>query len=202
LLGVAQLERRERAGIGVDLQEGDVRRPVGAYDLGLHALLVREADLDVARAGDDVVVRDDVAGLVDHESGALRLLLLARERKPEQRLHLLWAEAGRRDLHDSRGRPPVDLADGQRPRGALEEGRLLAGHRAWLGEDRGRRVFVDDHAEHGSAAECDGATCHSCDRECGRQMESGERNSHLYPILIPGLPLIPCCSALSACRNR
>ena len=43
-----ELERRQRAGVGVDLQQRDVGGLVVADDLGLHALLVREADLDVA----------------------------------------------------------------------------------------------------------------------------------------------------------
>jgi hypothetical protein len=160
VLGVAELEWGERARVGVDLQERDVGRPVGADDLGLHALLVRETDLDVARAGDHVVVGHDVARLVDHESGALRLLLLARQREAEERLDLLRAERRRRDLHDPRGRPPVDLADGQRPRVALEERRLVSRRGTRVGcEDGGRSVVVDDDAQHGSAAECDGATC-------------------------------------------
>ena len=53
-------------------EHGDVGRGVGAEDRGLHPIVVREADLDLARARDDVVVRDDVARLVDHEAGALR----------------------------------------------------------------------------------------------------------------------------------
>ena len=54
--------------------------------LRLHVVAVREADLDRLRALDDVVVRDDVAGLVDDEARAegLLLLLLRRERVSEE----------------------------------------------------------------------------------------------------------------------
>ncbi len=48
-------------------------------------VLVREADLDLVGALDHVVVRDDVAGLVDHEAGAERLPrrgLLVERREP------------------------------------------------------------------------------------------------------------------------
>ena len=58
------------------LQHRDVGRGVGADDARLHVVAVREADLHRLRAFDHVVVRDDVAGLVDHEAGAERLLLL------------------------------------------------------------------------------------------------------------------------------
>ena len=56
---------------------------IGADDSGRHGVLVREADLDLRRAVDDVEVRDDVAVLVEDESGAERLLLLPRHRIAE-----------------------------------------------------------------------------------------------------------------------
>ena len=40
---------------------------------GAQGVLIGEADLDLVRALDHVVVRDDVAGLVDHEARAERL---------------------------------------------------------------------------------------------------------------------------------
>jgi hypothetical protein len=54
--------------VRVHLEDGDVGRRVDADESGFEALVVREADLDRARARDHVVVRDDVAGLVDHEA--------------------------------------------------------------------------------------------------------------------------------------
>ena len=60
----------------------------------------------------------------------------------------------------------------------------------------GRLGVIDDNdAKQGGAAECDDATCESRDRESGRQMESGERNSHLYSLVIPatGSEVVTTC---------
>ena len=73
---VAEDERRQSAGTRVHLENGKVCRRVGADDSRLHVVAVRKADLDRPRARDDVVVGDDVAGLVHYEPGAESLLLL------------------------------------------------------------------------------------------------------------------------------
>ena len=108
----------------VDLEHRHVRARVGADDPGPHALVVREADPDRARAGDHVVVGDDVAGLVDHEAGAECLLALAlRDREAEERVdRRRLDDLGGRDLDDSRRRAAVDLVD-REGLAALEGGR-------------------------------------------------------------------------------
>ena len=60
-------------GAGVDLQQGDVGGRIAADERRLERVVVREAHLDRGRAVDDVVVRDDVPLLVDHEARAERL---------------------------------------------------------------------------------------------------------------------------------
>ena len=73
---VGEDERRQSAGTRVHLENGKVCRRVGADHSRLHVVAVRKADLDRPRARDDVVVGDDVAGLVHYEPGAESLLLL------------------------------------------------------------------------------------------------------------------------------
>src|SRR5207249_7462684 len=81
-------------------------------ELRLEALVVRKADLDRARAVNDVVVRDDVTGLVDDEAGAERALRLRRpERIAEEgigRLLELRSEERRvgKECRVGRGREP------------------------------------------------------------------------------------------------
>ena len=60
-------------------QHGEVGGRIGADDLGLDRVAVREAHSDLVGALDDVVVRDDVPGLVDDEAGAERRCLLRSE---------------------------------------------------------------------------------------------------------------------------
>jgi hypothetical protein len=54
----------------VDLDHGHVGRRVRADNRRLDGLAVLEPDFDRGGAGDDVVVRDDVAGRVDDEARA------------------------------------------------------------------------------------------------------------------------------------
>ena len=54
----------------LDAEHREIGRRVGADELGLDRVAVREAHRDLVRALDDVVVRDDVAGLVDDEARA------------------------------------------------------------------------------------------------------------------------------------
>ena len=66
---LAEGERLERVGGGVDLQDGDVGRVVLADELGLVALLVvAQRDLDLLGAVDHVRVGDQMALVVDHEA--------------------------------------------------------------------------------------------------------------------------------------
>ena len=74
---VAELKRRELRARGVDLDDGDVGGGIRADELCVVCRAVREFDRDRACAGDDMVVRDDVASAVDHEAGAESLALLA-----------------------------------------------------------------------------------------------------------------------------
>src|SRR5207247_556229 len=105
-------QRLERTRLDVHLEHGDVGRRIDSDHLRLEALVVREADLDNARSLDDVVVRDDVAGLVDDEARAERALRLGRaERIAEERIRGLAYTRGRLDVHDRRRGSAVDLVD-------------------------------------------------------------------------------------------
>ena len=67
-VGVSDGEWRERTRRGLDAEHCEIRGRVGSDDLGLDRVAVREADGDLTRVAYDVVVRDDVAGLVDDEA--------------------------------------------------------------------------------------------------------------------------------------
>ena len=101
--GAGQTARRR-----VHLQHGEIRGRVHADDVGPDGLVVGEADVDDVRPLDDVVVRDDVAGLVDHEARPERPLA-AREGIERVR----GERTGRLDLDDAARVPRVDLAGGQ-----------------------------------------------------------------------------------------
>src|SRR5439155_9861115 len=118
-VGVAEREGGQRPRWSLHLQDGDIGRRVDADDLRLQALVVREADLDLPRALDNVVVGDDVTGFVNHEARAERLLPLPLgqvERVPEQRVGRELDEGGRRDLDDAGSVALVDLVDRERLR--------------------------------------------------------------------------------------
>ena len=83
VVGVTELQRRQAAGTRLDPEDGDVGGGICADDLRLQRVLIREADLDLVGALDHVVVRDDVAGLVDHEARAERLLWLTAASRSE-----------------------------------------------------------------------------------------------------------------------
>src|SRR5439155_1137519 len=91
--------------LGGDLLHGEIRRRIAADDSRLQAVTAREVDLDLLGALDDVVVRDDVAGLVDDEARAEGLLHL----RSEERVRL--DHGGRGDLHDAGCSRLVDLLD-------------------------------------------------------------------------------------------
>ena len=95
-VGVAERQRRQRAGVRVDLQDGDVGRRIVADDGRGDLVLAGERDLHLLRALDDVVVRDDVAGLVDHEARAERLLVCGVRRQHVERVGLALARPSSR----------------------------------------------------------------------------------------------------------
>ncbi len=141
---VAELQRRQRARLGLDLEHRDVGARVAADDRRGQPLVVGEADVHARGALDDVVVRDDVTGLVDHEAGAERLLGLAlRAAEPErieERVRRDRDAARRGHLDDARCGPLVDRVDGELPAGR-REGRVAAARGAVAREhlaDRGR----------------------------------------------------------------
>src|SRR5580765_3761002 len=76
-VGVAERQGLERARLDLDLQHRDIGGRIDADHLRLEALVVRKADLDRALPADHVVIRHDVAGLVDDEARAERTLRLA-----------------------------------------------------------------------------------------------------------------------------
>ena len=81
-VGVAERQRRQRARVRVDLQHGDVGRRIRCRRrVAVISSWPENETWTFVRALDDVVVRDDVAGLVDHEAGAERLLGLRRGRR-------------------------------------------------------------------------------------------------------------------------
>ena len=92
----------ERAGGDVHLEEGEVGGGIRADQLRLVGVLVRERHLDLLRALDDVVVGDDVAGLVDDEAGAEGLLRGLLGLEAEERVDGRARRGGGGDLHDSR----------------------------------------------------------------------------------------------------
>ena len=149
---VAEHERRQGARVRVDLQHRDIGGRVDADDPRPLALVVREADVDRARALDHVVVRDDVAGLVDHEAGAERLLLPAlRKRQAEERVDRRRVDDLRgSDLDDARCSVAIDLVDRKRL-APLERGR--AGRRFDRLELADRRGRLREAAEEGSTPE-------------------------------------------------
>ena len=110
--GVPEHERMECRRWGRDANDGDVAGGVDADDLRRVRASAGEPDPDTACARHDVVVRDDVAAVVDHEAGAEGAdpLLLGR------------GEGGRRDDvrlrvgddDDARGVLAVDLARRER----------------------------------------------------------------------------------------
>ena len=112
VVGVAERERCETAGARLHAQDGDVGGGIAADDRRAERVPVREADLDLVGPLDHVVVRDDVAGLVDHEARAERLLrgCLLLEGK---RGGIVGRRGCRRDLDDSGRGARVDLADGE-----------------------------------------------------------------------------------------
>ena len=75
---VAERQRVQGGGGQVDLEHGEVRRGVRADHLRLDVVAVRERDAHAALILDDVLVREDVAGGVEHDPRSLRDAVLGR----------------------------------------------------------------------------------------------------------------------------
>ncbi len=163
---VCEGERRERLGRHVDLQHRQVRGRIRADDRRPDRVLVREADLDARGALDDVIVRDDVAVLVDHEARPERLLCLARDGIAED-VDAGLPVRGRGDLDDARPAATVDSGDVDGGRaGRRRDSRLLRGDRSRLDERRG----IVERADRPRAGERHAAT------EKGSGGERGDRS--------------------------
>src|SRR5205823_5411925 len=162
----------------LDLEHGEIGGGVRADHPGLDALVVREADLDLPGALDDVVVRDDVARLVDDEAGAEGLLALdlgQPERVAEERVGRNVHDLGGGHLHHARRRALVDLVDGERL--ALPEvDRGRPGQVLDLADGRGRTA---EAPEESGAAECEARA----DPGCGHETR-GPREDALSPAQI------------------
>ena len=143
-------------------------------DLGRERVLVREADLDLLGPFDHVVVRDDVAGLVDDEAGAERLLhgrWILRRREGAGVVRL----GGRgRDLDDAGRGAVVDLGHGQR---GVDDCRPRVGQ---AGLDDGRRRPAAEPARERCPAEGDepAEDCDSDERSGTRKL-GGAAHAHV-----------------------
>jgi hypothetical protein len=85
-VGVAERERSQAARARLHAEDGEVGRGVAADDPRLHLVALREPDLDVGGALDDVEIRDDVPVLVDDEPRAERRTAWCSEGSAESRV--------------------------------------------------------------------------------------------------------------------
>ena len=105
-------ERRHRQVLEVDAQHGEVRIGIAPDDAGVRNALVRELHPDGVGVRDDVMVRHDVAVVVDDDPGAEAVfdtLSVARPRIPKQLVErrgcdALGDHARRIYVHHRRGR--------------------------------------------------------------------------------------------------
>ena len=141
---IAELEEREIVRRGLELDERDVGQRVGAEHLRLERAPVVEADADVERALDHVVVGEDVAAGIDDEPAARALANLGPvpAAATEELLERIVAAAlvalhPRGDVHvDHRGLHAVDQRGQRWQRGGL--GRGLSRRGGLTGRRRGR----------------------------------------------------------------
>ena len=174
---VAERERLERARLDVHPQDRDICGGIHADDAGLDPLVVREADLDRVRSSNDVIVRDDVSGLVDDEAGTeCALRLGGAEWIPEERVLLLRNARGRLDVDDSRGRRPVDLVD--REPFALRERRRSGRARCDFLPEDGR--LLAELSQSGRATERHSAAQQSSSEEPGGAASEVEGAMHAF----------------------
>ncbi len=82
--GVGQRDRMQLGGGDVHADHGHVGRRVGADHLRRGRLAVLELDRHLGRLVDDVLVGEDVAGLVIDDAGALALRLLGAAAPPNR----------------------------------------------------------------------------------------------------------------------
>ena len=176
LVGVAELKRGECARGGVHAQHCEVRGRVGADDLGLDRVTVREAHRDLVGTLDDVVVRDDVARLVDDEAGSEGRRL--RGRRALIGRDDAWGErrrAGRGvDAHHAGRGTLVDLVDAQPGRACRRQGWPTGSGRL---RDDGRVAAVEPSEERNRSDRDDAAERRRCD-ERGNWSESTADRHH------------------------
>ena len=174
-VGVPERQRRQRAHRRIDLQHRDVRRRIGADDRGAVRGLIREADLDLGRALDNVEVRHDVAGLIEHEARAERLIGRVGERCAEERVGARFrVGAGRRrDLHDARSAAAVNLVDRKGRRGCDRRGCRARGCRCCALDDCRRARRCAELAEECCPSKRRTAAKESGGGKCGDWIEKG-----------------------------
>ena len=155
-VGIAELNRGQAT--RVDLDDGDVGVGIGADHLGRELTLVVQLHGDLVGAGDDVVVREDVAVARDDESRARALLHLrppaeVREEVLEARrqpLVLRALDLLRADEYDGRLHVLRDADERvAQVRRRFERGRRQARRRRLCGGDRLRRVAPVGKTERG-----------------------------------------------------
>ena len=174
-VGIAERQRPESARLRVDLEDGDVRGGIAPDHLGVHAVLAGEVHLDLARAFDHVVVRDDVAGVVDDEARPARARLL----RPEK--GIVGGDLGRDHLHDAAAGLSVDLRD-RLALPVVEGGRGLRGL-SDLADD-GRSAVASHRLVDGERGTC---------AEQGRHEQSpGPNEKRLHASVIAAGPLSAC----------
>ena len=125
--GAAELERVEVEPVGLDPQQRQVGVRILADGERRDGVVVGERDLDPRRALDDVGVGEDQALVVEHEARAGRLRAAGRPEDVERRL--LGLDGLGADEDDAGRAAAVDLGRAQRPGGARQHRRALAGDR-------------------------------------------------------------------------
>jgi hypothetical protein len=191
-IGISEVQRRQGPRFDVDLEDGEIGRRILADEPGRDAVAVREADLDLLSPLNHMSVRDDVAGLVDHEPGAERLLFLfLREAEGvEERVGRDFLNARRRDLHDAGSALPVDLVDAL-PVRLLERGRC--GRLRPLDHLDRVGLVVEDACDLGTRQR-NPAAHHCCDEQRGRATQCAGRSQHMTSsnnlFVASGLPRI------------
>ena len=143
------------------LDQGDVRRRIGAEDARRQDLAVGEPDLDLLSAGHDVVVGQDLAVVGDDEPGAARHLLVllrgTRLRRAEEETEGIPLAEGRHPSSPSHNLRRGDRDDGgqralrdvgERRNGQRRTGRCSGSHVALRGGEA--RRHLQRAGQHGS----------------------------------------------------
>ena len=169
-VGVAERDHVQIAA-GLGLEQRQVRLGVAADDLRLQLLAVAEDDHDLVCALDDVVVRDDVAVIRDHEARARGLRAEFRPRSgappsPEELLEHIGAPEALAlglDVHDCRRQGFGEIGHRVRPSDRLAtrplRPELLAAH-AGRGVVRAEaQLEAKGLGEDQQARDCDAGRC-------------------------------------------